>query len=469
MVRVALLVGIALALVVQVFANSGAAVNGRVLQWHFSSDKLTISPEIMNSTDSTYHNNLLISRFLAPDSKVASTLQDSLQRAKELETAPTCNKLASAALIYTCATSEDDKDAPESTENTLVGEKTLFAARFAVCELSDSADRSLVPAECASFILTETNTEQKCWWGCGTAKGREKPLARYPEYDQATRQHRDRCVKALQSSPVTGISYSNAKQTAHQWCSIARVDIENGKLLEMHRAFAESWAHQDDVLRSQTETMQQNMEATEFLGKQLRMFKQNTMDTHDALREVLTDARETVHNLVEDMGVQLKAKLDQHMAADDAHDASRKAKFDKIFSEILDFTAQHSTDLSLARRNDAKEFSGRMSYVLESVEQSMIKLSSDADSTSREVAVRGSEMLEFLQLVNDQLSGANELAHRNFEAMSNMTGTIQEMQDQHENLSAKLRTARRLRQLWSPSCWQCQTWLRSLRASQTIS
>lgn len=42
MVRVALLVGIALALVVQVFANNGAAVNGRVLQWHFSRDKLTL-------------------------------------------------------------------------------------------------------------------------------------------------------------------------------------------------------------------------------------------------------------------------------------------------------------------------------------------------------------------------------------------------------------------------------------------
>lgn len=186
----------------------------------------------MNSADSAYHNGLLINHFLAPDSKVASTLQGSLQKFKELETAPTCNKLASSALIHTCAISKVDREAPESAEDTLVGEKTLFAARFAVCELSDSADRSLVPADCALFILTESNTKQKCWFGCGTVKGREKPFARYPEYDQATRQHRDRCVKALQSSPVTGISYSNAKQTAHQWCSIARVDIENDKLLE---------------------------------------------------------------------------------------------------------------------------------------------------------------------------------------------------------------------------------------------
>jgi len=424
--RVVLLVGIALTLMVQVFANSGVA--GMVLQWYtLLSDKLTISPEIMNSTDSAFHDDFHINRFLAPDSKVASTLQGSLQKFKELETAPSCNKLASAALIYTCATSEDDKEASESTEDTLTGEKILFAARLAVCELSDSAHRSLVPAECASFVLTMSNTKQKGWFAYYSAKGREKSVPRYPEYDQATRQNRDRCVAALQDSPVTHISYSNAKQTAHQWCSIARVDIENEKLLQSHRAFTENLVHQDDVLRAHAEALHQHMEATQFLGNQLRAFAQNTMETYDAFREVLMDARETVHNLVEDMGVQLQAKLEQAMAAHDVQDARIRAKIDKFISEIVDVTAQQSTELSLARRNDAEELSGRLSYAVELIEQRMMQLSSDE-----------SNKLEILQLVKHELAGAYEGVYILAEGINNMTDKMQHMQNQQEDLSTKL-------------------------------
>ena len=444
MVRVASLVGFALALVVQVFANSDVVVNGMVFQWHFSSDKLTTSPDIINSTDSACHNNLIINHFLAPDSKVASSLQGALQKSKELSTAPPCYQLASSTLIYTCATSKTDKEAPESTEDTLIGEKTLFAARYAVCELSDSADRSLVPADCSSFILAESNTKQKGWFGYGTAKGREKPFAHYPEYDQATRQNRDRCVAALQKSPVTGISYSNAKQTAHQWCSIARSDIENEKLLQNYRDFAERMVDQDDVIRAHAEAIHQQLEATEFLGKQLRTFAQNTMDTYDVLREVLTDARETVHNLVQDMGIQLQAELERFRAAHGAHDAEIRANVDKIVSEILNVTAQHSTDLSLARRNDAEEFSGRMFYVLDMVEQHMNQLFSDADNTSREVAIRGSDTLDLLQLFKYELFGINEMAHRNFEIVSNVTGQLEQLHDRQDNLYAKLENSEKV-------------------------
>ncbi|KAM0707764.1 hypothetical protein Q7P35_004413 [Cladosporium inversicolor] len=435
MVRVALLVGIALTLLVQVFANSGVAVNGTVLQSHISSNTLRISPESMNSTNSAFHNDQTIDHFLRPDSKVDSTLQSSLQKFKELETAPYCNKMASSALIHTCATLKGDNEAPDSMEDTLIEEKTLFAARFAVCELSDSADRSLVPADCASFILTESNIRQKGWFGYDSTTSHQKPVPRYPEYDQATRQNRDRCVAALQNNPLTVISYSNAKQTAHQWCSIARVDIEKDKLLQTHRALTENMVQQNDVLRFHAEALHQHMEATQFLSKQLRTFAQNTMDISEALREVLTDARESVHSLLEDIGVQLQAKLDHSMAAHEAHDASLKAKVDKFYSEIMDVTAQQSTDLQLARRNDAEELSGRISYAVELLEQRIVQFSSDADNASREVAVRGSETLEILELAKLRLAGTNEF-------IDNMTSGMQQLQDEQEELRTSVKDAR---------------------------
>jgi hypothetical protein len=384
----------------------------------------------MNSTDSAFYNDSTIDHFLRPDSKIDSTLQGSLQKFKELETAPYCNKMASSALIHTCATLKGDNEAPDSMEDTLNQEKKLFAARFSVCELSDSSDRSLVPAACASFILTESKTKQKSWFGYGSAKGRD-----FSEYDQATRQNLDRCVAALQSSPVTGISYSNAKQTGHQWCSIARVDFEKDKLLETHRALTENLANHNDILRSHAETMLQQMAANEFLGKQLRTFAQDHMDISEAIREVLTDARASVHNLVEDIGVKLQAKLEESMEAHEAHDANLKAKVDKFVSEIMNVTAQQSSDLQLARRNDADELSGRFAYAVELIEQRIIQFSSDMDSASREVAVSKLETLEVLQLVKDQLAGANGV-------IGDMRNELQELQDEQAEMRASVKDAK---------------------------
>jgi predicted nucleic acid-binding Zn-ribbon protein len=389
----------------------------------------------VNSTDSAFHNDPTIDHFLRPDSKVDSTLQGSLQKFKELETAPYCNKMASSALIHTCATLKGDNEARDSMEDTLNQEKKLFAARFSVCELSDSAARSLVPEACASFITTDLNTKLKGWFAYYSAKGREKSVPRYPGYDQATRQNLDRCVAALQKSPVTGISYSNAKQTGHQWCSIARVDVEKDKLLETHRALTENLAHQNDILHSHAETLRQQMEAFETFGNQLRTFAHDHMDLSEALREVFTDAQESVHNLLEDIGVKLQAKLGESMEAHEAHDTKLKAKVDKFLSEIMNVTAQQSTDLQLARRNDAEELSGRFSYAVELIEQRIIQFSSDMDSASREVAASKLETLEVLQLVKGELAGANGV-------IGDMRNELQELQDEQAEMRASVKDAK---------------------------
>lgn len=427
MVRVALLVGIALALVMQVFASGVVAVNGRVSQKHILRDKLTPSPEIINSTDSAFHDGLNYDRFLGPDSKVDPTLQTAILKLKELQTAPSCNKMASSALIYTCDTTKDDNEAQESVEDPLRKEKILFAARLAVCELSDSDSQSLIPGECASFIITESNTKKRGWFGYVSAKDYKKLMPRYPEYDQATRQDLERCVLALQSSSPTAISYSNAKQTAHQWCSIVRADIEKDKLLQTYRAGYEGNLQLNDIIRSHTETLYQQMEAARFLNIRLRKMSKDTMDTFEAFREV---AQQTVHNLVKDMGVQLQAQLDQSKAAHEAHDASLKAEVDKLVSEIKNITKQHSTDLALARSDDAKEFSGRLSYVVELIETRMTQLSSNADNTSREVAVRGSETLEIFQLVKRELVGVLQDANKVDEVVRNIEGKVQHVESQ---------------------------------------
>lgn len=155
------------------------------------------------------------------------------------------------------------------------------------------------------------------------------------------------------------------------------------------------------------------------------------MDTSEAFREVLVNAQEKFQTLVQNMGVQFQAHLEQAMAAHDAHGATLRAKFDKVVSEVVDITTQHSTDLALARRNDAEEFSGRLFYAVELVEQRILQ----ADDTSREVAVRNSETLEMLQLFKQHLAGGNEV-------ISDMKTGLQELHDEQKELLASVQDAR---------------------------
>lgn len=436
MVRVALLVGFALALVVQVFANSDVVVNGIVFQWHFSNDKLTIFPELMNSTDSTFHNGLNYDRFLGPDSKVDSTLQTAIRKFKELETAPSCNKMASSALIYTCATFKGDGEAPDTTEKALDEEKSLFATRLAICELSDSDDQSLVPSECASFVPTKSNTKKKGWFGYV----HEKPIPRYPDYDKATRRDRDRCVAALMKSPQTWSSYSNAKQSANQWCPAVRGDIERDEMLQRAGALFENLVLQGDALRSHNEILHQQEEAIQFLTTQLLKLTHDTLKNHGAYQQMSSDALVAMQAAVENAEVNFQVRIARSIAAIDDLEVKGNDMIERMLS-TWNTALQHNKDVALAHAGAVEDSSVHMQFQLEALSQQVQQILFNTANTGQETAVGLREVVQSAQQLQLQLVNLGEEATTVNGLLGDVASNAQQLREDHVELSSAINAA----------------------------
>ena len=434
----ALLIGIFLALVMQVFAKSGVAVNGRVFQWHFSSDKLTVSPELMNSTNSAFHNGLNYDRFLGPDSKVDSTLQTAIRKFSELETAPSCNKMASSALIYVCATFNGDGETPDTTEKTLDEEKSLFATRLAICELSDSDNQSLVPSECASFVPTKWNTRKKGWFGYV----HEKPIPRYPDYDQATRRDRDPCVAALMKSPQTWSSYSNAKQSANQWCPAVRGDIERDEMLQRAGALFENLVLQGDVLRSHNEILHQQEEAIQFLTTQLFKLTHDTLKNHEAYQQMSNDALVSLQAAMENAEVQLQVRIARSIAAIDHLEVKGNDVIDRMLSTMKETALQHKTDIALAHAGAVEDARVHTQYQLEMLSQQVQQIFFNAGSTGQEAAVELQEVVRSARQLQLQLANLGEEATIVNELLTDVTSNAQQLREEHVELKSAINGTR---------------------------
>lgn len=414
----------------------------RLSQCQNSSNKLTLSSGLVNSTDEAFHNGLNYDRFLGPDSKVALSLQHAIQKLQEQETAPVCNKMASSALIHTCATLTGDGETQDATENMLHEEIKLFAARLAVCELSDSSNRNIVPAECGSFIPTEMNTKKKGWFGFVSSNGHKKSVPRYPDYDQNTRQDLEQCVDALQNSPQTWSSYSNAKQSANQWCPAVRGDVEKDKLLQMYGAFTEIMALHDDALRSQSETLRQQMEATRFLSTQLRKFAQDTMETSEAVQKMWSDVENVVRAGTQNVKAQLQEQTDLFNAALQDQDIRFRAMGERWIVGMQDAMAQHTRELALAQSQNAEDAREQVEYASEMFQQRLLQLFFNASNMAQELTGHGTSALQTLQQIKYQASNVDEKFAELSQSISDATTAMQQLQDNQKELDLAMNSTK---------------------------
>lgn len=424
MVNVAWIVFIALALVAQVFANSG--ITGTVLHWHILGDELTLllELEVLNSTDNSLSKDY--DRIIRQMSEIDTTMQTSVQDFQKFETAPTCNKMALSALTYTCTTIKGEDQAKESIDDILDEEKSLFATRLAVCELSDSGDQELIPAECVSFLPTAMRTEKKSWLGYISGEGQRKPDSRYPEYEQATRQDRTRCVTALKKTPQTWSSYSNAKQNAHQWCLAARGEVEKGKLFDMYRAMADNAASQVDIVRLQEEASRKHLEALRFLTTRMHKLAQDNMERNGEFWQAMQDA-------MDDARVQFQAEIDRRNTVIQAQDERMHAIFEEFRSEMKIAREQHNKEIALAQDRNDEASRERIEYANEIFEQQMLQILYNASGMAQEVATHGSNTLQSLQQIDHQVANVGNTATALEQTLDNATAIMQQLQDQMNN------------------------------------
>nr|POE75530.1 hypothetical protein CFP56_53642 [Quercus suber] len=218
------------------------------------------------------------------DKALSSSLQGALSILHKVQELPTCNKLAAAALIHSCATLESplvesDDGTSTPTSDSLVDEsKKLFAARLAVCELHDA--KITVPQECQSFLPAYRASKQWKFRGLFIKDAPGNSHVSYQEYEQLSEQNLDSCLSALHSygAGQGWTSYSNNKKNAVAMCHAVRSDLEKDEQINLFKILLNSTIGVEGALsRSKQEWDQLKSDFKELKSGMRQLF----VDLHD--------------------------------------------------------------------------------------------------------------------------------------------------------------------------------------------
>ncbi|GAB7363429.1 hypothetical protein MBLNU230_g3705t1 [Neophaeotheca triangularis] len=170
---------------------------------------------------------------------VPGPLQEVMKIIKDVEKLPSCNKMASQALLNSCSALEtpQSNDGEQRGPDTMLDEaKSIYAARLAVCELSGA--RATVPPGCTSFLPTANTARKTGFRGFIGRNGLSAPTTTYDHYEDVTEQNLDQCLGALESKPQWWTSYSNSRQNAVVMCHAMRSEVEKDEQLHLYKVLA---------------------------------------------------------------------------------------------------------------------------------------------------------------------------------------------------------------------------------------
>lgn len=143
---------------------------------------------------------------------------------------PSCNKLASAALVNSCSQLDHSStlSSDQGVQALLDKAKSIYSTRLAICELIEVGAR--IPDVCSPFKPTDALVPQTGIRGFFNRNGPTRPVGEYKLYDEETAKHLETCASALSKEPQWWTSYSNAKQNAIVICQAMRAEVEKGNV-----------------------------------------------------------------------------------------------------------------------------------------------------------------------------------------------------------------------------------------------
>jgi hypothetical protein len=163
-----------------------------------------------------------------PSNKVRITegMHTIIETMHKVEKLPSCQKLASQALLNTC--SEIDHATSLKTNQgidvMLERSKSIYATRLAICELMDA--NANIPPSCSPFRPVEHASKFNGFRGF-IVNGRFTKPAASSSFDDS--RDLDQCSASLSSNPVWWTSYSNARQNAVLLCHSMRAELDKGE------------------------------------------------------------------------------------------------------------------------------------------------------------------------------------------------------------------------------------------------
>ncbi|MCJ1313156.1 hypothetical protein MMC25_006833 [Agyrium rufum] len=231
--------------------------------WIRSKDSIAASDAQVETTD-------LMGLITRPCGSQSKEHRKAVELLTSMQSAPTCNRVATATLLTSCQSIDGSGPNHEDTLETV---KATYAAQLALCELRNAGAET--PSQCkilpatASFITPDSSMNRR----------------------QLTN-----CLRSLESRPQWWTSYSNNAQNAVIICRAARVEIEKDSMIELTKSMITTSATVDETLSRVTEHLRQAIMDQQRFATAVQSF-------HDQLTKDLelssTRARSSIADLVE--------------------------------------------------------------------------------------------------------------------------------------------------------------------------
>ena len=172
---------------------------------------------------------------------LSDSMQQTLDLIKNVESLPSCAKIASSALLHSCSALEgsikhEETELSRGSDLFVEEEADIYSARLAVCELS-GADFS-IPLACRSFVPTEQSKKKRGIRGFWSKNDPTQPNNVFHYYEEITLGNLQHCRKALGSTSQSWTSYSNNRQNAVVMCRAMQSQVDKDEHLHVAKVLA---------------------------------------------------------------------------------------------------------------------------------------------------------------------------------------------------------------------------------------
>ncbi|OJI83081.1 hypothetical protein ASPTUDRAFT_31108 [Aspergillus tubingensis CBS 134.48] len=337
---------------------------------------------------------------------------DALGLLQSMQTLPSCHQMAVSKLVTSCQSIGGKSDKPDPhTFTTLEHIRSIYAARLAICELSEAG--AAVPTSC--HPITMRLPQKKGLFGLSTGY-----KTHFDAAETVSKRHLESCLRSLESRPQWWTSYSNSRQNAVVICQAARFENEREEIIELHRSIIEGTIKLDHGLQ----------EALKVAATGFSQYKEFLQSVEDMRSKLVVSMEETeqhfktrLENSILDMGVHIGSILEPVVSTiRNLH--SSTASLDKnvanaaegvnnlrdILKLVQDEGIAWGQQQAVTRQQDALAVSNLVSDVqgdMEKLSGTVANFDSALRLSNLEIALSGSQIIAE-DLRNAQL-GQNEL------------------------------------------------------------
>ncbi|KAK3678562.1 hypothetical protein LTR78_001860 [Recurvomyces mirabilis] len=279
------------------------------------------SASIDNQVISLGHGNgNIIDAPSLPDYAFSNAAKTELAAIKKYQSLPTCERLATGALLTSCASLERpvsvNPDDPAPGADALVrDQQQLYAARLSVCRLNHTGNP--IPKACLPLLPTERNTKRK--WLTGILGKATSHETSYPDYERDSEAHAGACIKALyhEGNGQAWTTYETSGHSMIVTCRSLRDDVERDEKIAYMGGLTSAY---ENIFSSATESMERLVQRE---SEQERLFLEHYQTTLARIKDL--DMRSAVSTdellaRLSSLGDQMAIMLDQ------AADAQRQAQ-----------------------------------------------------------------------------------------------------------------------------------------------